>query len=233
MPSPVVPDSPSTKIFAGILRPCETNACDRHLFVFSHELTQDGHDFLDHSLGRGPAQNYPVNRGSKMSALTGPGPKSTPMLSRTVTGFAVPAKLAFNAAASTANCLPPVRWMTTSMLTPLIMPMNVYVPKGLCVKEPGGIAAVKLPIWSVTGSATGLIPSLALPRVKLARSPKASWFGFWSRSIASFALNALKGMHCDGGPMATASGLLPTRIVATTALVAVAMTETELGPFAT
>jgi hypothetical protein len=36
-------------------------------------------------------------------------------------------------------------WMTTSML-------NVYVPKGLRVKEAGGIAAVRLPIWSVTGS---------------------------------------------------------------------------------
>jgi hypothetical protein len=46
-----------------------------------------------------------------MRALTGAVPQSSPMLSRTVTGFAVPDKLAFNAAASTANCLPPVGWM--------------------------------------------------------------------------------------------------------------------------
>jgi hypothetical protein len=136
-----------------------------------------------------------------MSALTGAVPQSSPMLSRTVTGFAVPAKLAFNAAASTANCLPPVGWMTTSMLTPLIVPINVYVPKGLRVKEAGGIAAVRLPIWSVTGSTTGSIPLLVLPK---ARSPKASWFGVGPKAIASLALKALKATHYGGG------GMMPT-----------------------
>jgi hypothetical protein len=131
-----------------------------------------------------------------MRALTGAVPQSSPMLSRTVTGFAVPAKLAFNAAASTANCLPPVGWMTTSMLTRLIVPINVYDPKGLRVKEAGGIAAVRLPIWSVTGSTTGSIPLLVLPKVKLARSPKASWFGVGPKAIASLALKALKATHC-------------------------------------
>jgi hypothetical protein len=52
-------------------------------------------------------------------------------------------------------------------LTLLITPTNVKYPGPALTKEPVGIVIVKLPIWSVTGSAGGLIPLMVFPRVKL------------------------------------------------------------------
>ena len=91
------------------------------------------------------------------------------------------------------------------------------------------MVVVKVPIWSVTASVTGSIPLLALPKVKLDRSAKSSLFGLCSKSISSLALKARKGMHADGGTMATAMGLFPTGIgFPTTRLLAVSITETVL-----
>jgi len=36
---------------------------------------------------------------------------------------------------------------------------------------------VKVPIWRVTASVTGLIPLLVLPKVKFDESAKPYWFG--------------------------------------------------------
>jgi hypothetical protein len=52
------------------------------------------------------------------------------------------------------------------MGTPPITPSNVNGPNPVPVKEPGGIVTAKVPIWRVTGSAAGLIPFLALPKVR-------------------------------------------------------------------
>jgi hypothetical protein len=119
-----------------MVRPCQTNASDPDLFVFSHELTQYARNFLDHGLARRP------RRQPRLEDEGIDRPQSSPMLSRS--------------------------------------------------------------IWSVTGSTTGSIPLLVLPKVKLARSPKASWFGVGPKAIASLALKALKATHCGGG------GMMPT-----------------------
>src|ERR1700720_999280 len=86
--------------------------------------------------------------------------------------------------------------MTASSRTPPIFPWKLKDPSScscsspsscLCLrKEPGGIVTVKVPTDSVTGSAGGLIPLLAvLLKVKLDSSSKLSFFGFLSRSISS------------------------------------------------
>jgi hypothetical protein len=67
-------------------------------------------------------------RDQKMRALTGTVPQSSPMLSCTVTGFAVP-KLTFNAAASSANCLPPSEFEAVLMsqgrhISPVLMELG-------------------------------------------------------------------------------------------------------------
>jgi hypothetical protein len=66
----------------------------------------------------------------------------------------------------------------------------------------------------LTGSAGGLIPLLALPRVKLALRLKESALGECPEGISSLALNALKGTPMGGGIMPTPRGSLPAVTVA-------------------
>jgi len=106
-----------------------------------------------------------------MTAVTEVVPLLLPMVSVTGTGFTVPVKLAFCPAAWNENRLVPVGPIAACKGTPLIVPVKKNGPKALDVtvpvKEPGGIVTAKVPIWRVTGSAGGLIPLLALPKVKL------------------------------------------------------------------
>ena len=73
--------------------------------------------------------------------------------------------------------VPLVSLIRTFRLTLLITPANVKYPGLALTKEPAGIVIVKLPIWSVTGPAGGLIPLLVFPRVKLELIEKPGWFG--------------------------------------------------------
>ena len=91
-------------------------------------------------------------------------------------------------------------------------------------KEPGGIVVLKLPIWSVTRSVGGFIPLLLTPRVKLELIENSDWFGY----TVSRAVKALNGTPPGCMNLPKAMGKLPTVIVATTVLVAVAITETVL-----
>jgi hypothetical protein len=106
-----------------------------------------------------------------MVAVTEAVPLLLPMVSVTGTGFTVPVKLAFCAAASNTNRLVPVGPIAARKGTPWFVPVNKNGPKALPVvvpvKEPAGMVVEKVPIWRVTASAGGLIPLLVLPKVKL------------------------------------------------------------------
>src|ERR1700726_4010449 len=105
-----------------------------------------------------------------MSAVTEVVPLSPPMVSITCTGCLVPAKLAPLASASNAYRKVPVRLISASSRTPSRTPWKVKDPPSSSpscspscfFKEPGGMVMEKVPIWSVTGSVTGLIPGAVL-----------------------------------------------------------------------
>jgi hypothetical protein len=75
----------------------------------------------------------------------------------------------------------------------------------------------------------GMDPGRGTAQGKAGLQSKLSLFGLRSKSISSFALNARKGTPGGGGTMPTPKGPFPTMIVAaSTVLVAVSITETEL-----
>src|ERR1700693_286096 len=88
------------------------------------------------------------------------------------------------------------------------------------------MVVAKLPTWIVTGCVTGLIAGTVLLKVKLDPNPKASWLGVPPNWIASRAWKVRKGTPGGGGTMAMPERLVPTGMVATTVLLAVAITET-------
>jgi hypothetical protein len=168
-------------------------------------------------------------------------PLLTPIETLAVTGFTVPVRLAFCAPAWNENRLVPVGAIAACKDTPLIVPVKKNGPKALDVivpvKEPGGMVTAKVPIWKVTGWAKGLIPLLVLPKVKLDLRTKASVFGAVPKSIIAVGLKAANGtsgiMPISWGMTCLSGGGPASGIVATTVLLAVAITETlEKLPFA-
>jgi hypothetical protein len=161
-------------------------------------------------------------------------PLLTPIETLAVTGFTVPVRLAFCAPAWNENRLVPVGAIAACKDTPLIVPVKKNGPKALDVivpvKEPGGMVTAKVPIWKVTGWAKGLIPLLVLPKVKLDLRTKASVFGAVPKSIIAVGLKAANGtsgiMPISWGMTGLSGGGPASGIVATTVLLAVAITET-------
>jgi hypothetical protein len=122
-----------------------------------------------------------------MSAWTDAVPQSSPMVKVTGTGFTVPVKLASCAAATNAYRKLPVGAISTSSLTPPITPWKTNIPCPISLKEPGGDGRGERADLERDRLGNGIYPVAGAPQGE-ARSSKASWFGFWSRSIASFAL---------------------------------------------
>jgi Adenylosuccinate synthetase len=134
-----------------------------------------------------------------MSALTETVPPLLPMVSVTGTGFTVPIKLGCRASAFKLYRLVPVGSIRTCKFTPSTTPPNVNGPNPVPANEPAGMVVANVPIWKVTGSATGLIPLLLCPSVYTDRSSKAPGFGDLPTSIASLTPKALKGTPGGGG----------------------------------
>jgi hypothetical protein len=135
-------------------------------------------------------------------------PLLLPMLALTVTAFLVPFKLASNASASNANRLAPVGLIVTFKAAPSITPRKVNGPNPVPLKEPGGMVVAKVPIWRVTGSLTGLIPLLVLPKVKL--ELKLKGILVWRVVEVDLELGA-EGAEGDVRNNAHPKGLLPYR----------------------
>ena len=91
------------------------------------------------------------------------------------------------------------------------------------------MVVAKVPTWSVTGSVRGLIAGAVLLKVKLDSRSKAScvWSGA-EADVERVALKARKGSARRRRHDGHANGVVPTGTVATTVLVAVAITETLL-----
>lgn len=105
-----------------------------------------------------------------MRAVTDAVPQSSPMVKFTGTGFRVPVKLASCAAATNAYRLAPVGAISASGRTPSITPWKTNIPGPISFEGDG---------WDGGGEGAdperdrlgdGLIPLLALPKVKLVRS---------------------------------------------------------------
>ena len=106
----------------------------------------------------------------------------------------------------------PVGLITACNVTPLITPRKMKWPALFILKEPAGIVAENVPIWSVTAWVRGLNTGAVLLKMKLVPRVKASVFGAVPKSISRTALKARKGTPGGGGIMPMPTGSLPTGI---------------------
>src|SRR3989304_766778 len=82
----------------------------------------------------------------------------------------------------------------TFKVTPARIPANRKSPELSSVKDPAGMVVEKVPTWSLTSSVRGLIPLLAVPRVKFPLMFNLSSFAADPRSSLAVGAKVAKGI---------------------------------------